>query len=173
MQYPYKSNSLIWNNPTLDNIIAVAGSDPDSIDEGTSLIAKGECLIGHIYAPNGIGFADVMVELFYDKAVAVWKAGYENRAYVYLAYASHYFEDAGIPLHAEADYRNLSTLQWQLSYHSATEAWVSDNWETHNFQTVADSAAKVPMPICDIGAAVRSLAMEIYPDIAEWNKAWG
>ena len=156
---------------TLDKIIAEAGSHPDDFDKKTGLIGEGDMLLGHIYAPNGIGFADYMVEFFYNKADTAYQKGKKNEAFVYLAYASHYLVDAGIPVHAEADYRNINVLQWQLKYHSYTEKYVSENWK--KYQATADSAAKVPMPVCDIRAMVRSLAMETYPDIAEWNHAWG
>ncbi|MCK5455119.1 MAG: hypothetical protein KAJ16_12190 [Calditrichia bacterium] len=156
---------------TLYKIMAEAGSDPDTYDANTGLAGKGKMLVGHIYAPNGIGFTDIMAEFCYNNAVKAWKQKNKNEAFVWLSYASHYVVDAGIPVHAEADYRNLNVLQWQLKYHTFTESYVSNNWQ--KYKATADSAAKVPMPVCDIGAMVRSLAMETYPDLAEWNKAWG
>lgn len=156
---------------TQDKLFELAGSAPDNFDAPTGLIGEGDCLIGHIYAPNGIGFADYMVEYFYKKAVDAWKKN-KNLAFIYLGFASHYFVDAGIPVHAEADYRNLNVLQWQYKYHSYTEGWISDNWD-FRYKSTVDSAAQVALPVCDIGAGVRSLAFETYPDIAEWNSAWG
>jgi hypothetical protein len=158
---------------TLYKIMREAGSDPDTYDAKTGLIGRGQMLIGHIYGPNGIGFADFMVEFCYNQAVNAWKQNQKNQAYVFLAYASHYLEDCGIPLHAEADYRNLRSLQMALKYHTFTEDYVSENWQVRGYQAIADSAARVPMPVCDISAMARSLAMETYPDLAEWNRAWG
>ncbi|MBN1999787.1 hypothetical protein JW935_19685, partial [candidate division KSB1 bacterium] len=156
---------------TLYKIMAHAGTAPDDFDGPTGLIGDGEMLIGHIYAPNGIGFADFMTQYFYNEAVEAWKKNQKYHAAVYLCYASHYLEDAGIPVHAEADYRNLDVLQWQLGYHSYTESYVADNWS--KYSATSDSAAAVPMPVCDISSMVRSLAMETYPDVAGWTKAWG
>ena len=157
---------------TLYKIMKEAGSDPDTYDARTGLIGRGEMLVGHIYGPNGIGFADFMAQFCYNQAVKAWKQNQKNQAFVFLAYASHYIEDCGIPVHAEADYRNLDVLQWQMGYHSFTEDYVADHW-MEKYQATAAEAAQVPMPVCDIGAMVRSLAMETNPDIAEWNKAWG
>jgi hypothetical protein len=158
-----------WCN-TLYKIMREAGAHPDSFDAKTGLIGDGEMLLGHIYAPNGLGFTDIMAEFCYNKAEKAWPKK-KNEAFVWLSYTSHYLVDAGIPVHAEADYRNLHVLQWQIRYHAHTESYISHNWK--KYKASADSAAKFPMPVCDIGATVRSLAMETYPDLAEWNKAWG
>ncbi len=173
LDYPYKGSRLAMkDSSSMDVIMAVAGTDPDSIDQDTGLLEQGECLFGHSYAANGVGFADVMTEYFYKLAVKTWKSD-QKTALVYLCYASHYLADAGVPVHAEADYRNIKTIQWQMSFHNSSERWVGENWDTMKYQAVADSAAQVPMPVCDIASMVRSLAIETYPDLAEWSQAWG
>jgi len=166
----FKVDTTMKYNSTMDSIFTLAGSEPDEYDATTGLIGN-NCLLGHACAPNGIGFCDLMAQLFYNKAVDAWKNNKKNLALVYLGYASHYMEDAGIPVHAEADYNSLSSLQWQWTYHNFLEGWIANNWS--KYQATADSAAKVPMPVCDIPATVRSLALEANPDIAEWNHAWG
>jgi len=168
MTYPVLDKKKEVN--TLDKIMREAGTHPDSFDAKTGLIGEGDMLLGHIYAPNGLGFTDIMAEFCYNNAVKAWMKN-EDESFVWLSYASHYIVDAGIAVHAEADYRNLHVLQWQLRYHTFTEKYVSNNWK--KYKATADSAAKFPLPVCDIGATVRSLAMETYPDLAEWNKAWG
>ena len=153
-------------------IMGLAGYHPDKYDGPTGLLGEGEMTIGHIYGPGGFGFADQMCEWAYGQAVKAWKANKPNEAKVFLGYASHYLEDCGISVHAEADYRNLKVMQEQIVYHSYTEGYVSVHWDKY-FQATADSAAKVPMPVCDIAATARALSMETYPDVAEWYAAWG
>lgn len=170
ISYPTKEQPQ-WD--TLYEIMGLAGQHPDVFDEPTGLLGDGVMTIGHIYGPNGFGFADEMTEWCYGKAVEAWKAKKEEEALVFLGYACHYMEDCGIAVHVEADYRNLRVMQEQSVYHSYTEGYVSKHWKARKYQAMADSAAKFPMPVCDIGATARALAMETYPDITEWMKAWG
>jgi hypothetical protein len=165
-------STKIYKNTTEIKMMAEAGQDPDDFDKKTGVFGESTGLIGHIYAPNGLGFADFMTKFFYDKAIKEYNAGKHQRGLAYLGYATHYIVDVAIPVHAEADFLNQKNLQLQWDLHNKLEDWVSDNWNTY-FQVTADSAAKVPMPACDIGAMVRGLGLETYPTLAEWYQAWG
>lgn len=157
-------------NMTLYQMVRECGRSPDDFDAKTGLIGEGDCLIGHIITPNGIGFADYLAEHFYNLAVKNYKKN-KQKAYAYLGYATHYIEDAGIPLHTEADWSNIQGLQFQYNFHTYTEKWVDANWS--RYKGTADSAAMAPMPVCDIRAMVRALAYETSPDITQWTQAWG
>lgn len=163
--------TLTYTNQIELEIITEAGQDPDDFDDQTGIFGAGKCLVGHMYAPNGLGFADYMVDYFYKKAVASYKAGKWTEALVHIGYASHYLVDVGLPIHAEADFLNQKNIQMQYNIHSKMEDWIANNWKTL-FQSVADEAAKEPLPMCDIPATVRSLGLETYQKASEWYKAW-
>lgn len=161
-------------------MFAEAGQDPDNFD-GEVLMDGGPKVL-HMYSPNGIGYADLMTEYFYDKAKYAISKKDTLSAYVYLGYASHYLADCGIPVHTEVDYINIKVLLWQWKFHHHMEDWISSNWSKKwkmedgsliSFAEVADSAAKVPLPVCDVAGSVRTLSFETYPDLAEWMDAWG
>jgi hypothetical protein len=163
--------TMKYGNMTELEIISEAGQDPDDFDDGTGIFGNGKCLVGHMCAPNGLGFADYMVNFFYEKAVASYKKGKRLEALVYLGYACHYLVDVGLPVHAEANFLNQKNIQAQWEIHSKIEDWISNNWE-YSFQKIADEAAKAPLPVCDIQAMVRSLGLETYEKLSEWYKAW-
>ena len=163
----------VYKNITADSMFTEAGQDPDDIDNETGLAGDGKVLLGHMYTPNGIGYADQMTQYFYDKAVdAYTKKNNKYLAFAYLGLASHYFEDAFIPFHVESYYLDVDNLMFQLNAHSAVESWTSNNWNSL-FQKEAEKAAKYPMPVCDIAATVRSMALETYWDTTPMMKAWG
>jgi len=163
----------VYKNITADSMFTEAGQDPDNIDDETGLAGNGKVLLGHMYTPNGIGYADQMTQYFYDKAVDAYKNKNDKYlAFAYLGFASHYFEDAFIPCHVESYYLDVDNLMFQLHAHSAVESWTSNNWNAL-FQKEAEEAAKYPMPVCDIAATVRSMALETYWDTTPMMKAWG
>ncbi|MBN2410854.1 zinc dependent phospholipase C family protein [candidate division KSB1 bacterium] len=158
--------------PVYDMFIE-AGQDPDGFDDPTALAGEGRLLLGHMYTPNGIGYADQMTKYFYDKAVnAYTKKNDKYLAFAYLGFATHYFADVFVPVHVESDYLDVNNLMYQINSHSDVEDWISTNWYAM-FQTEAEKAAKYPMPVCDIPATVRSMAIETYQDAAPMMKAWG
>ncbi len=165
---------------TVASMFAEAGQDPDNFD-GEVLMDGGPKVL-HMYSPNGIGYADVMTEYFYNKAKDAISNKDTLKAFVYLGYASHYLADCGIPVHTEMDFINIKVLLWQWKFHHHMEDWISSNWSKKwnmkngsviSFSEEADSAAKVPVPVCDVAGSVRSLSFETYPDLAEWMDAWG
>ncbi len=156
------------------SLIMQCGYDPDKYEKDAAVFGDGQVIITHMYTPTGIGFADYYTEFFYDKAVAAYKAGKRLLALAYLGYAGHYLTDAALPTHDEADYLNMKNLLGQAFLHGQFEDWIEDNWETgYNFQASADSVTAAPVPVCDIAAMVRSMALESAPDYAEWLEAWG
>ena len=157
---------------TEDSLIMQACYDPDTYEKDAAVFGDGKVIITHMYTPNGIGFADYFTEYFYDKAVTEFKSGQRLKALAYLGYAGHYLTDAALPSHDEADYLNMKNIMGQAILHSEFEDWIEDNWNSV-FQATSDSAAEAPMTICDIGASVRSMALESAPDFAEWLTAWG
>jgi hypothetical protein len=161
---------MTYSNMQEADIIAQAGRDPDGFDDKTGIFGAGNCLVGHMYAPTGLGFADYMVDYFYKKAVATYKKGQTLRALIYLAYATNYYADVAIPVHAEADFLNQKNIKAQWSVHSKIEDWIANNWTL--FDTTAAEAACAPLPVCDIKAGVRSLGLETYQKVSEWYKAW-
>jgi hypothetical protein len=162
---------MVYDDSTELSIMTRSGEDPDTFDDKTGVFGSGKVMLGHMYAPTGLGFADFMTELFYDKAVESYQKGNRMEALVYLGYASHYMIDASIPVHAEADYLNQKNLTPQWEIHSKIEKWISDNDSTL-FRKTEKAAAKVPMPVCDIQATVRSMGLETYQKLSRWYKAW-
>ena len=167
---------MVYDDSLEIDIITRAGEDPDTFDDKTGVFDKGMVLLGHMYGPNGLGFADYMTEFFYNEAVKSYKKGKRVEALVYLGYASHYMVDVAIPVHAEADYLSQDNLTPQFELHSKIEKWPSENWTTkfgdESFDDTAQKAAKVPMPVCDIQATVRSMGLETYQKLSRWYKAW-
>lgn len=164
--------TMTYKNTTEIKMIAEAGQNPDKFDDKTAVFGDGKCLVGHMYAPNGLGFADYMTEYFYKEADTAYTDGKTQLAYAYLGYASHYLVDVAVAVHAEADFLNQKNLQLQWDLHSTIEDWIANNWNKY-FDKTAIEAAKYPMPVCNIPATVRSLGLETYPHLAEWYQAWG
>jgi len=167
MTYPPKNTIM-----SEVGLVMQACYDPDNYERNAAIFGDGKVIITHMYTPNGIGFADYFTEYFYNKAVTEFTNGQRLKALAYLGYASHYLTDAALPSHDEADYLNMKNLMGQAMLHSNFEDWIENNWDDV-FQATSDSAAEAPMTICDIGASVRSMALESAPDFAEWLAAWG
>ncbi len=168
-KYEIDTSVDIKDSTELD-IMTECGHEPDWFDAGTGLFGEGDCMVGHMYTPNGLGFADYMTDYFYKKAVTSYKAGSKLEGLAYLGFASHYLADVGLPIHEEADYLNQKNIQLQKQLHGAIEDWSETDWPT--LQATVDSAAKCPMPACDIQGMVRGLGLETYPKLAEWYNAW-
>lgn len=166
-----KHDSSIPSNTkwTALEILTYWASMPDPIDEPTAIAGGG--LIAHMYTPTYIGYGDQMCQKYFDLAVKTYPQE-KGKALAYLAMAIHYLEDMGIPIHCELDYLNPKQMTWQIYAHNKSEAWVDKNWYLY-FDAVADKAGKDPLPVCDVAAAARSLALASSWELENWKSYYG